>query len=1292
MDENMDPNNGVHASRSSKLPTPASRNLHEISESETNARAYANMPPPNALPVKHKLKDAPESEKKRTTLVDRVDKFPATGAGPSSSKSGMSNIQPSTLTGMRNPSGSSSHSRYFSSSSSRNTSNGSMNSAGSGMRPPSAQSLFRPQSAFGQPYNRQNVGASSIARPASSVEVRQDDKSSQGRRKGMNFSIPLPSRSETPLQIQKLRRRYDYQGDDIYTSRSSSGATLSQTKSSKENPFRNTSISAAMSQLSLRAPSQEQSGIKSDDSDASKCPQTPSYIPKPNTPVPDPFASTPSEAPERRSRQTPSPTKSSKPIYLTKHSNVPVVIDTQGSIDEMENGISTMSASMAAVEQRSVYKEFIELYKTRVTETDAKVTELTATNAKLQGELEETKVKLCSTTVALEDSRRSFTLEIDDLRRKHRNEMEDARDQQRREEEIARRTAHDDSEGARRKHMDEMAELEQRLRLQVEEERTRRQQELQEMSTQLAAQTQAAELDVGNQQREVQDVRNTVDALHGKLELERTLGDSLKSRITEGMTRIAELEASLEAAQAKAHFLESDSQAQSQAFADLNRQTQEAVESAREANEKLRAEETLRRKLHNQVQELKGNIRVFCRVRPPLDGDDPAKIAFPDASEDSKELVVVGPEHKSATGNISAAKNGFAFDRVFGPGSVNQDVFEEISQLVQSALDGYNVCIFCYGQTGSGKTHTMTSEDGMIPLAVNQIYQTARSLQDKGWSYKMQGSFIEVYNENLNDLLGKADDLDKKKHEIRHDPQSGKTTITDATVLELESPETVVSILKRASANRSVAATKANERSSRSHSVFILKLTGENTITGERSEGTLNLVDLAGSERLNQSGATGDRLKETQNINRSLSSLGDVISALGQGKDGGHIPYRNSKLTYLLQHSLGGNSKTLMFVMISPLQAHLNETLTSLKFATKVHNTHIGTAKKQTKGMEKYSQYRDKGSGIAPFFPIPQEPSGVYLPFHLFLVIFRIPFLLTIGLSYFLCLQYLPIGPLGRKAALWAILSVPGIWWVDLQIDGVRRGSLSKATSQLPRPGSILVASTTSPLDALYLAAIFDPIFTISFPHSKLIIPVSLFRAILQPLLPSSLALSPPTGSTSHLTTLPELAAANRDRVIVVAPECSPTNGRAILPLSPSLLSVPPEVKIFPTSLRYTPADVTTPLPGVGAVVRFLWNLCSRSTHTIRVRIAEPVRNSFAATSGHAEEEVRWRKAYEEHKSPTRDAINEEWGEHEVKGDDKRLLDRVGEALARLGRVKRVSLGVKEKADFVQAWRKRGRW
>jgi kinesin family member C1 len=228
----------------------------------------------------------------------------------------------------------------------------------------------------------------------------------------------------------------------------------------------------------------------------------------------------------------------------------------------------------------------------------------------------------------------------------------------------------------------------------------------------------------------------------------------------------------------------------------------------------------------------------------------------------------------------------------------------------------------------------------------------------------MEGSFIEVYNEEIRDLLGeegRSYSGATKKHDIHHDTIKCETTITNVTTLALNSQDQVESILEQAMARRSVASTSANEHSSRSHSVFILKLQGYNSITGEKSKGTLNLVDLAGSERLNNSKVEGARLKETQNINKSLSCLGDVISALGQqsggggfnprasvngSSDGAHIPYRNSKLTYLLQYSLSGNSKTLMFVMVAPEKKHLQETITSLKFAEKVGNTKIGVAKR----------------------------------------------------------------------------------------------------------------------------------------------------------------------------------------------------------------------------------------------------------------------------------------------------------------------------------------------------------
>ena len=574
-----------------------------------------------------------------------------------------------------------------------------------------------------------------------------------------------------------------------------------------------------------------------------------------------------------------------------------------------------------------------------------------------------------STQSALDESMRKHLQEtsllkqmIDDQRRTHNIDLDDLLRQKRRDLEELRAQNDEDQRKRDRTHQEALDDLKRKLKDSLLDEREQRKRELNAVTSEGAANQQKIESQLTAKDTDLLHLQQQLDKSKAETTFEREQVSNIKLKLSESSTTIISLESSLRSSKARVEFLESDNKSQSQAFADLEQRTQDAIRESDEAKAKLRAEETLRRKLHNQVQELKGNIRVYCRVRPVLDTDDTnqAKIAFPDREEDAKEVDILGPEEKNSLGKVSTKNYAFTFDRVFSPKAQNPEIFDELSQLVQSALDGYNVCIFCYGQTGSGKTHTMSSDDGMIPRAVKQIYDTAMSLEEKGWKYHMEGSFVEIYNENINDLLGKAEDFDKKKHEIRHDTVNLKTTITDVQTIELDSPDRVQHVLAKAMSNRSVAATMANARSSRSHSVFILKLMGENTITGERSEGTLNLVDLAGSERLSHSGATGDRLRETQNINKSLSCLGDVIGALGQSKDGGHVPYRNSKLTYLLQYSLGGNSKTLMFVMISPLQAHLSETLTSLKFATKV--SFFPTVLLISLMLETGQQYKDRHS------------------------------------------------------------------------------------------------------------------------------------------------------------------------------------------------------------------------------------------------------------------------------------------------------------------------------------------
>ncbi|KAJ9551289.1 hypothetical protein OSB04_015334 [Centaurea solstitialis] len=368
-----------------------------------------------------------------------------------------------------------------------------------------------------------------------------------------------------------------------------------------------------------------------------------------------------------------------------------------------------------------------------------------------------------------------------------------------------------------------------------------------------------------------------------------------------------------------------------------------------ETEVKLVEGEALRKKLHNTILELKGNIRVFCRVRPLL---------YDDAADTETKSVYFPTTTEALGRGVELLQNGqkhsFTFDKVFVPESSQEDVFEEVSQLVQSALDGYKVCIFAYGQTGSGKTHTMMGtpgnydEKGLIPRSLEQIFESRQMLQNQGWKYEMQVSMLEIYNETIRDLLStnrsSPPESGTKQHTIKHDA-NGNTHVSDLTIVDVRSSREVSYLLSRAAQSRSVGKTQMNEQSSRSHFVFTLRIVGVNESMDQQVQGVLNLIDLAGSERLSKSGSTGDRLKETQAINKSLSSLSDVIFALAKKEE--HVPFRNSKLTYLLQPCLGGDSKTLMVVNVSPAPSSINESLCSLRFAARVNACEIGTPRRQ---------------------------------------------------------------------------------------------------------------------------------------------------------------------------------------------------------------------------------------------------------------------------------------------------------------------------------------------------------
>ncbi|CEJ92929.1 Putative Kinesin protein 1 [[Torrubiella] hemipterigena] len=631
--------------------------------------------------------------------------------------------------------------------------------------------------------------------------------------------------------------------------------------------------------------------------------------------------------------------------------------DVEGRVGDMESSFKELKDIVnSTLIQKKGHDDALEMAKTRVSELEGDRKSLSTRNETLKQELEVVRDEARELKHQLEDSRRQHQRDVDELSRTHKQAEDDlARQHQSSIDQLSREIdLLKDQE--MKEYQEQINMLKRQHQQDLDDEKQRGKREAQDIQARMNNEQQEFNISMLRKDRDVQEMRSECDSLRTEVDRQKGLNGTLQASICELSAANTTFEAKVNSLRLQVDFLESDSKAQSDSFADMETKLQEALRMAEEADRRLMKAETERRVLFNKYQELKGNIRVMCRVRPARDEIEGAKagISFPD-DKTSAEILLAGPEEKSSLGAVTRKNYPFEFDRVFTPSTQNEEIFGEISQLVQSALDGYNVCIFCYGQTGSGKTYTMSSPDGMIPRATHMIYDTIEKLKEKSWTYTMEGCFVEVYNEELNDLLTPNDrngDSKSKKLEIRHDEVRKQTNIANCKSVILDSPENVELMLSEAQKNRSVAATKANERSSRSHSIFILKLVGENSATGERCEGTLNLVDLAGSERLKQSQVEGDRMRETQNINKSLSCLGDVIEALGRGS--GHIPYRNSKLTHLLQHSLGGNSKTLMFVMVSPLETHLKETLTSLRFATKVHNTHIGQAKatKKIKGQE----------------------------------------------------------------------------------------------------------------------------------------------------------------------------------------------------------------------------------------------------------------------------------------------------------------------------------------------------
>ncbi|XP_034152417.1 kinesin-like protein KIN-14E [Esox lucius] len=364
-----------------------------------------------------------------------------------------------------------------------------------------------------------------------------------------------------------------------------------------------------------------------------------------------------------------------------------------------------------------------------------------------------------------------------------------------------------------------------------------------------------------------------------------------------------------------------------QQFLILQDQMKQLREENRQLVENYTSERIMRKKYYNMVNDMKGKIRVYCRIRPMCWAETAQGGAIIVERLDQYSVSVVTPR----------GLREFQFDQVFSEESSQEDVFQDINRLIQSAIDGYNVCIFAYGQTGSGKTFSMVGDrdqrnPGIMPRAFNAIFDIIQENATK-FECKVSAYMLELYNDRLQDLFVSGAGAQTRRVEIKRN-RKGLVFAQGAETKEASSAGELFAMFQQACASRHITATKMNVESSRSHLIIGIMLESRNLTNGSVSFGKLSLVDLAGSERAAKTGARDDQLKEATSINKSLSALGDVISALSLELP--HIPYRNSKLTQIMQDSLGGNAKTLMIVNVSPCDCNLEETLTSLTYATRV--------------------------------------------------------------------------------------------------------------------------------------------------------------------------------------------------------------------------------------------------------------------------------------------------------------------------------------------------------------------
>uniref|UniRef100_A0A8C3Q709 Kinesin-like protein n=1 Tax=Geospiza parvula TaxID=87175 RepID=A0A8C3Q709_GEOPR len=312
------------------------------------------------------------------------------------------------------------------------------------------------------------------------------------------------------------------------------------------------------------------------------------------------------------------------------------------------------------------------------------------------------------------------------------------------------------------------------------------------------------------------------------------------------------------------------------------------------------------------------SIKVLCRFRPLNQAEILRGDKFLPVFQGDDSVVLGGKP--------------YVFDRVFPPNTTQEQVYHACAmQIVKDVLAGYNGTIFAYGQTSSGKTHTMEGklhdpqQMGIIPRIARDIFNHIYAM-DENLEFHIKVSYFEIYLDKIRDLL----DMTKTNLSV-HEDKNRVPYVKGCTERFVSSPEEILDVIDEGKSNRHVAVTNMNEHSSRSHSIFLIHIKQENVETEQKLSGKLYLVDLAGSEKVSKTGAEGAVLDEAKNINKSLSALGNVISALAEGTKA-YVPYRDSKMTRILQDSLGGNCRTTMFICCSPSSYNDQETKSTLMF------------------------------------------------------------------------------------------------------------------------------------------------------------------------------------------------------------------------------------------------------------------------------------------------------------------------------------------------------------------------